>query len=265
MILAALPVLLVAAALGKAPAPATRAAPPPAAAQPPPAPAQPAPALDELVRRASAAQEKRPEALACRVAIRAALLGTDGATKELQEQERTERWESGVARRGPITKVVIDGRPLPAAEVAEAAAEDQRKQADLEARSQRGEGKELAPIFATARLPLTVFELLREETLAGRRAYVLGFKPRPGAKDGRAGTAWIDASTFAPLRISSSPLPLPDHVDSLVIDEEQQLTAQGEVAPLRTKIESAGGFFFLRRHLRLETTWSDCRSTGPPR
>ena len=225
----------------------------------PPPPDRPAPPLDEVVRRASAVQEKRPQKLTCRVEIRASLLDSDGNAKEAQVLERSERWESGVARPGPITKVVADGRTLPPAELAEAALDDARKQQDLDARRQRGEGKELAPVFSAARVPLTLFKLLHEELLAGRRTVALAFAPLPGTQDGRAGTAWIDAETFLPVRVTSSPQPLPDHVDSLVMDEEQQLTAHGEVAPLRTKIESAGGFFFLRRRMKLETTWSDCR------
>ena len=243
MLLAPLHALLLLAA----PAPAASAA--PSAALP----------VEELVRRATAAQEKRPQHLTCKVEIRASLLDSDGNASEAQVLERSERWEAGVSRPGPLTKVVSEGRTLPPAELADAVADDARKQQDLGARRQRGEGQELAPVFAAARAALTTFTLLREEPLSGRRTLVLAFTPKPGAKDGRAGTAWVDAETFLPLRVTSSPQPLPDHVDRLQIDEEQQLTADGETAPLRTKIESAGGFFFLRRRMKLETNWSDCR------
>ena len=236
-------------------APAAAPAPPTAAAPAPPAP----PPLEEIVRRAAAVQEKRPQQLACNVEIRASLLDSDGNPKEAQILERSERWDHGTARPGPLTKVIEGARTLPPAELAEAIADDGRKQQDLEARKLRGEGKELEPVFASARTALTDFKLLREEALAGRRTWVLSFTPRPGAKDGRAGTAWIDAETFLALRVTSSPRPLPDHVDQLQIDEEQQMTAQGEAAPLQTKIESSGGFFFLKRRMKLETIWSDCR------
>ena len=238
-----------------APAPAPAAPPAPAATS-----AQTAvPALDEVVARASAVQEKKPQRLSCKVAIRASLLDSDGNPKEVQELERTESWEAGKSRRGPITKSAMDGKPLTPVELQEANAEDAKKQADFDARQQRGEGQELGPVFSKPRVAQSVFKLVREEPLAGRRAFLLEFAPKPGIKDGRAGTAWVDAETFVPLQLHSSPKPLPDHVDKLLMEEEQSLSPQGELVPRRLFIDGSGGFLFLKRHYRLETTWSGCK------
>ena len=236
--------------------PAATPAPAPAPAAPP---AAPAPTLDELIQRASAVQERRPKQRTCKVEIRASLLDSDGNPKEVQELERSESWTEGKSKRGPLTKMVTDGKPATPKELQEAIAEDEKKQADFDARQQRGEGQELAPVFAKGRLEQTTFKLLREEQLAGRRAFVVEFAPKPGVKDGRAGTAWIDAETFLPAQVHSSPKPLPDHVEKMVMEEEQAVTAQGEAAPKRLFIDGAGGFFFLKRYFRLETKWSDCR------
>ena len=244
---------------GAAPAPVAAApAPVPAASAATTAPAA-SPALDDLVARASAVQEKRPQRLTCKVVIRASLLDSDGAPKELQELERTESWEAGKSKRGPITKSAMDGKPLTPVELQEANADDAKKQADFDARQQRGEGQELGPVFGKAHVAQTVFKLLREEPLGGRRAWVLEFSPKPGIKDGRAGTAWVDAETFVALQVHSSPKPLPDRVDKMLMEEEQTVSAQGEVVPKRMFIDGAGGFFFLKRRFRLETAWSDCK------
>jgi hypothetical protein len=234
----------------------------PAAAAPTPAPAPaapPAPTLDEVVARASAVQEKKPQRLTCKVSIRASLLDSDGKPKEAQEMERSESWAAGKSKRGPLTKVLADGKPLSPAELQEAIAEDEKKQKDFDERQQRGEGQELGPVFGKARVPLTVFKLVGEELLGGRRALVLEFAPKPGVKDGRAGKAWVDAETFLPLQIHASPKPLPDHVDKLNMEEEQTLTPQGEAVPKQLFIDGSGGFFFLKRRFRLETSWSECR------
>jgi hypothetical protein len=237
------------------------AATPPAAPAPVPAaaPAAAAPTLDEVVARASAVQEKKPQRLTCKVTIRASLLDSDGKPKEAQEMERSETWVDGKGKRGPLTKVLADGKPLSPAELQEANAEDEKKQKDFDERQQRGEGQELGPVFSKARVALTIFKLLREEPLGGRRAFVLEFAPKPGVKDGRAGTAWVDAETFLPLQLHASPRPLPDHVDKLEMEEEQTLSAQGEAVPKRLFIDGSGGFFFLKRHFRLETSWSECK------
>jgi hypothetical protein len=229
-----------------------------------PAPAAPAPSaaptLDEIVRRASAVQEKKPQKAVCKVLIRASLLGRDGKEKEAQELERSERWEAGKGRHGPLTKVVADGKPASAAELAEANADDEKKQKEFEERQARGEGQELGPVFGKVRVEQTTFKLLREEALGGRRCYVLAFAPKPGTKDGRMGTAWIDAETFLPVQVLSQPKPLPEHVDLMNLEESQQLSALGEVLPSRLSIEGAGGFLFLRRHFRLETRWVECKA-----
>ncbi len=238
------------------------AAPAPAALPAPPTPAPavaPTTTLDELVARASAVQEQKPQRLTCKVVIRASLLDSDGNPKEVQDLERTESWQAGKSKRGPITRSAMDGKPLTPAELQEANAADAKKQADFDARQQRGEGQELGPVFSKARVAQTVFKLLREEPLAGRRAFLLEFAPKPGVKDGRAGTAWVDAETFVALQVHSSPKPLPDHVDKLNMEEEQIASAQGEVVPKRMYIDGAGGFFFLKRRFRLETSWSDCK------
>jgi hypothetical protein len=253
---AMIPTLLCLMLAAGAAAPVAPAAPAPVAA---PAPPAPAPTLDEVVARASAVQEKKPQKLTCKVAIRASLLDSDGKPKEVQELERTESWEAGKSRRGPITKSATDGKPLTPKELQEVNAEDAKKQADFDARQQRGEGQELGPVFSKARAASLLFKLLREEPLGGRRALVLEFTPKPGIKDGRAGTAWVDAETFVALRVTSSPKPLPDHVDKMNMEEEQTLTAQGEVVPKRMFIDGEGGFFFLKRRFRLETDWSDCK------
>jgi hypothetical protein len=220
---------------------------------------QPPPALEELVRRAVAAQSKKPQRLSCKVETRAWLLDSSGQPKEEQLLERSESWTSGTASLGPLTKVVADGKPLSEKELAEANLQEAQKQADLDERQKKGEGQELRPVFAAESVAQTSFTLAREEQLAGRRAWVLSFAPKPGARDGRAGTAWLDAETGLALKVTSSPSPLPSHVDAMELDEEQQLTAAGEVAPLRTRIDSSGGILFLKRHFRLETKWIDCR------
>ncbi len=246
------------------PAPAAAAAANPAPSAPPDsAPAAPALSADEIARRASAQLEKKPRKLTCTVELEAAQLDSSGKPSETETEQLVEVWSEGKAEQGLPTQISVDGKPLAGDELKKAIGQEKDKRDEMKEHEAKSEGGDVAAPFAQSQLGEHKFTLLRQDQLGGRPVYVLGISPVRAKRDDqrvtREGIAYVDMSSFVPLRIESRAAPLPAHVERMELLEEFALTPQGETAPQTLRIEVRGGILFFKRTYRATTRWRDCK------
>jgi hypothetical protein len=210
--------------------------------------------LDEVLARARAVMDRKPQSTVCRITVETEVL--DRAGKREHEDKR----EGRATLRGNEQDVVTerawrDGKPMSADELAAERAQAQKR---------RGERKddqlELAPL-ATKNAGQERFELLHTQTLWGRPALVLRVHA-DGAPDNQTlanGTLWIDAERFVELKGELTPATLPPHTDWVKIQEQYALAPDGVPLPTFLHIEGAGHFMFMKRQVRSTLRWNDCR------
>jgi hypothetical protein len=120
-----------------------------------------------------------------------------------ERKEKLIRIKSG---KGSVMQIKVNGKPIPEEEL-------KREQADVQAEDERMNDSRVARrtdnwerLLTTDLISRYKFTLLREETLNGRRAYVLGFKPASENLPVReisdrfinnlCGTIWVDTEDF---------------------------------------------------------------------
>jgi hypothetical protein len=214
----------------------------------------PLPSLDEVVQKARAVMERKPDGVVC--ALRA----------ETEVRDKTGKIEHTEDRKGKATlhgddqeveteSVVRDGKAMTAAELQ--AERDKLKQQRAK-RKKSDDEFDLSP-FAARNAPSETFELLRRETLWGRPALVLAVRAKEAKPTLPNGTVWIDAESFVELKGELAPSQNPDHVDWLKVQEQYTLGPGGVPVPSFVHIAGGGHFLFMKKQFRTTLHWSGCR------
>jgi hypothetical protein len=214
------------------------------------------PSIEDIVSRARAVMDKKPEHAVCKLRIESAMLDKSGKVEH--EDKRDTRATIHDGKQEVVTeRAWRDGKPLTAGQLA-----DERKQADKQREGHKGgQNVELAPL-AAKNAPEQRFELVRQEALWGRPAYVVRVSAKPnGDKNATLanGTLWIDAERFVELKGELTPSEMPPHADWIRVQEQYVPGPKDVAVPSYLHIEGAGHMLFMHKQFRTTLRWSDCR------
>jgi hypothetical protein len=217
----------------------------------------PALTVDQVVARARAVREKRPSEAVCHVEIESQLADKNGKVEHSDKRDGT------ATLRGNDIDIVTahawrDGKPLGADELAT----ERKKSEEAKRKSKKGEDLEIVPLAAKNASEQT-FELVRQESLWGRPAYVLAVHAQPSSGNGSlaTGTLWIDAESFVELKGELSPHKLPPNADWVKVQEQFTLGPGGASLPTFLRIEGGGHMLFIKKQFRSTLRWSDCHGS----
>jgi hypothetical protein len=212
------------------------------------------PSVSEVVEKARAVMDKKPERVVCQVRIDTQLLDKTGKLEHQEQRDATASF-NGDKQDLDSTRVVRDGKALTADELA---AERAKNKKSSEKRKKDDEEFDLAPL-TSKNAGKQEFELLRKETLWGRPAYVLKVKAQKSESTLANGTVWIDAERFVELKGELVPSEMPPHADWVKIQEQFVIGPRQVPVPAFLHIEGAGHMMFMHKQFRTTLHWSDCR------
>jgi hypothetical protein len=217
-------------------------------------PAPASPSVDEVVSRARAVMERKPERAVCRIHVETQLLDKAGKL-EHEDKRDGQATLHGNAQDVATEHGWRDGKPISADELAA-----ERAKTEKQAKAHKSDDDfELSPL-APKNAAQQTFELVQKETLWGRPAFVVRVRARPADNPTLAnGTLWIDAERFVELKGELAPAKLPPHADWVKIQEQYALGPDGVPLPTFLHIEGAGHLLFVKKQFRSTLRWSDCR------
>jgi hypothetical protein len=214
----------------------------------------PLPSVNEVVQKARAVMERKPDGIVC--ALHAETEVRDKAGKiEHTEDRKGKATLHGDDQEVETESAVRDGKPMTAAELK--AEHDKLKQQRAK-RKKSDDDFDLSP-FAASNAASETFELVRRETLWGRPALVLTVHAKENKPTLPNGTVWIDAESFVELKGELAPSQNPEHVDWLKVQEQYTLGPGGVPVPSYLYIEGGGHFLFMKKQFRSTVRWSGCR------
>lgn len=213
------------------------------------------PPVGDVIAHARAVMDKKPQEIVCRLVADTQLLDKTG------KPEHDEHREGKVTFRGDDSdvvsdKVVRDGKPMSADDLAEERAKVQKDKK----KSKKKGGDDFTPSPLDAKNAANeTFELVRKETLWGRPAYVVKVSAKTKAPEHANGTLWIDAETFVELKGELVPSEMPPHADWVKVQEQYVPGPKDVPVPALLHIEGAGHMLFMHKQFRTTLRWSDCR------
>jgi len=166
-----------------------------------------------------------------------------------------------------IVKVTEDGKDR----TIEARKEEKKAERERKAKSQKGkkDDKSLSvslnfrPFSPTSQDKISIFRT-GTKMLKGRSAVIFDFTVKSSSADGVVkGKAWIDAVTGVPLKVVSSPDPLPKHVKSMRTTVIFRLNHDGRWVSDHSLIEARGSFLLISRDVVTRVTFSKYREKAP--
>jgi hypothetical protein len=211
------------------------------------------PSVSEVLAKARAVMDKKPERVVCQVRIDTQLLDKTGKLEHQEQRDATASF-NGDKQDLDSTRVVRDGKALTTDELA---AERAKNKKTSEKRKKDDEEFDLAPL-ESKNAGKQEFELLRKETLWGRPAYVLKVKAQKSESTLANGTVWIDAEKFVELKGELQPAAMPPHADWVKVQEQYVLGPKDVPMPSFMHIEGGGHFLFMRKQFRTTLRWTDC-------
>ncbi|MDB4965434.1 MAG: hypothetical protein JWN44_1123 [Myxococcales bacterium] len=217
--------------------------------------ATPLPPVGEVVQKARAVMDKKPERVVCQVRIETQLLDKAGKLEHQEEREAKATFD-GDKQDLESTRVVRDGKALTADEL-KSERDKAKKQHDKSKKSD-DDDFDLSPL-AAKNAPQEQFELLRKETLWGRPTFVLKVKANKAASTLANGTIWVDAEKFIELKGDLQPAAMPPHADWVKVQEQYVMGPKDVPMPSFVHIEGGGHFLFMRKTFKTTLRWSDCR------
>jgi len=214
------------------------------------------PPVGDVITHARAVMDKKPKEVVCRLVADTQLLDKTG------KPEHDEHREGKVTFRGDDSdvvsdKVVRDGKPMSADDLAEERAKVQK---DKKKSKKKGgdDDFDLSPL-AAKNAPNEAFELVRKETLWGRPTFVIKVRAQKQSPQQANGTLWIDAEKFVELKGELVPSEMPAHADWIKVQEQYVPGPQDVAMPSLLHIEGAGHMLFMHKQFRTTLRWSDCR------
>jgi hypothetical protein len=217
------------------------------------------PPLDEIVERTVAVMDRQPPHMVCKLRAELDALDKKGSLEEHRETEfeetrRGERVESKVVR------ATVNGKDSTAEAQARAAQMAERRKQKEERGQSPVDRMDLVSPFSIKGRPRYQFAFVREESLWGRRAFVVKVTSRERKRNEAEGNSWIDAETFVVLKTELVPASLPDkHLDWLKVQTQHALHPSGFALPTLFKVEGAGHYLFMKKAFRSTLRWSECK------
>ena len=214
------------------------------------------PPVADVVAKARAVMDKKPNGVVCKIVVDTQLLDKTG------KPEHDEHREGKATLRGDdqdveSTAVVRDGKAMSDVDIAEERAKVQKDK--KKAKKKGGDDDfDLSPL-AAKNAANEAFELAGKETLWGRPAYVLKVRAQKQSPQQANGTLWIDAERFVELKGELTPSEMPPHADWIKVQEQYVAGPRDVPVPSYLHIEGAGHMMFMHKQFRTTLRWSDCR------
>ncbi len=214
------------------------------------------PPVGDVVSKARAVMDKKPDEIVCKVVVDTQLLDKTG------KPEHDEHREGKATFRGDDSdiesqKVVRDGKAMSADDIAEERAKVQKDK--KKAKKKGGDDDfDLSPL-AAKNAANEAFELVGKETLWGRPAFVVKVRAQKQSPQQANGTLWIDAERFVELKGELTPSEMPPHADWIKVQEQYVPGPKDVPVPSFLHIEGAGHMLFMHKQFRTTLRWSDCR------
>lgn len=213
------------------------------------------PPVDEIVRLAKEARKKQREYLkdyTCLCVEEMRVLDKKG---KIKHKETTQRkvYVKGDITHDEIISIQKKEKSLPGKEInkrqKEIDKEEKKRGTEKDSRwispfEERGEGK-------------FEFALVREDTVAGRYAYVLSVKPKEKSEKFLKGLYWIEKERFRVLRSEFSPSKNPKFVKEMKVFIDFTEVEEGVFVPRTFKVKGKGGFLFFKTNFEMERTCQD--------
>jgi len=166
-----------------------------------------------------------------------------------------------------IVKVTEDGKDR----TAEARKEAKKAEREQKAKSQQGKKDEKKLSISLNYHPFSPeaqrgveAQRLRAEELKGKKVILFSFTYKEqNAKGMIRGKAWLDAVTGVPLKVISSPDPLPKHVKSMKTTVTFRLDHEGRWISDHSLIEARGSYLLISRDVVTRVTFSKYREKAP--
>ena len=211
------------------------------------------PTVDDIVQRARAVAEKKPQHLTCQMTMETQLFDKSGKVEHRELREGDGKLDGNDAEL-ETRRAWRDGKP-----VAEADLQKERDKAKERAAKRKNDGDELelAPLAAKNAGGQT-FALVGREQLWGHDVYVLkvtATRPSTGLANG---TLWVDAASFVELKGELTPAKLPDHADWVRVQEQFALD-KGVALPTYLHVVGAGHFLMFKKGFESTMKWRECR------
>jgi len=214
------------------------------------------PPVGDVVTKARAVMDKKPDNVVCKIVVDTQLLDKTG------KPEHNEHREGKATLRGDdqdveSTAVTRDGKAMSDVDIAEERAKVQKDK--KKAKKKGGDDDfDLSPL-AAKNAANESFELVGKETLWGRPAYVLKVRAQKQSPQQANGTLWIDAERFVELKGELTPSEMPPHADWIKVQEQYVPGPKDVPVPAYLHIEGAGHMLFMHKQFRTTLRWSDCR------
>ena len=215
------------------------------------------PPVNDVITKARAVMDKKPENVVCHVVVDTQLLDKHGKPEHDEHREGKATWR-GDDQDVQSTKIVRDGKPLSDVEIAEERAKVQKDKAKSKKKGEGADFDVMSPLDPKT-APNESFELVRKETLWGRPAYVVNVHAQKKSPEQADGTLWIDAERYLELKAELTPSEMPPHADWIKV--QYQYVPGPKDAPVMSflHIAGAGHLLFLHKQFRTTLRWSDCR------
>ena len=113
------------------------------------------------------------------------------------------------------------------------------------------------PFHPDRQADVTLRRLPGEPLVDGRRCVAYEFEQRVGERERAVGTAWLDAATGAPVRLTASVEPLPVLVHSGSVDVWYTLDGEGTWTVRRFHLDGEVTFLLIRRSFSMDITMSN--------
>jgi hypothetical protein len=111
---------------------------------------------------------------------------------------------------------------------------------------------------------ITVKPTGREEVIDGKRCAVFEFEDRRGRDEEDedddmifTGKAWLETGTGIPVKIEFTSDPLPKRVKKMDTMVMYEYAGPDSLYARSTHVEATGGFLFIKKHFRMDMTFSD--------
>lgn len=166
-----------------------------------------------------------------------------------------------------IVKVTEDGKDR----TAEARKEDKKAERKRKAKNIKGKKDDKSVSISLNFHPFSPeaqrgveAKRLRAEELKGKKVILFSFTYKEqNAKGMIRGKAWLDAVTGVPLKVISSPDPLPKHVKSMKTTVTFRFDQEGRWISDHSLIEARGSYLLISRDVVTRVTFSKYREKAP--
>jgi hypothetical protein len=161
--------------------------------------------------------------------------------------------DDGTIEYEPV-KVIKDGEDITEEEIAK---EEKRRAEGDGDESESDEMEGYSPFESDSQERVVIYRTGTEEVLDGRRTVIFEFAERTEDDEEYIGKAWLEVDTGVPVKIEHTVDPLPKRVKRMVTTMDYEYFPPDSLVVARVYVEATGGILFIKKHFRMNMTFSD--------